>query len=414
MNNHAELPRIVSTLIGASPESICRRAAEHRAVVCDGALKQTTLAAWQSKIAALEDVLAHIGAVRMTEDLFTIIIGELHKADRSLSLASKYQAAVLHWQLSRRWGLGPGEEAWASRVTNPTLKKMFQGFNFKQGEEPSEPERMRGAIGLAELALTEAWIGQRLLQDPNDIRARADHLMIPGARVAIQAALRRSEIRSARCCDWDPGSQTLTVRVNKCFNANSMAHGVTSSYEKWIAITEAATFFTERKHNAAATEFLLCPKLYKFDNLADLFKRAAKEVPGFPQTLCFCGHSMRHGGVAEILNQLKNVSTAISQAAVAAVHAELPNAPACVVAKVAASAAAAAQEVTERSATGQCTAVRQHYCRSNAVRVAELRVVIAKKRSANPPAKTRRSCPICHTPTNSDGCCLAAACPGVS
>lgn len=286
---------------------------EATARLVDDAIQESTLVEYARAINALEDELARRNLPAVTQDSFIIFLDHLQKEGASFSTAVKYQAALLHFQTGCRYGLSPGESTWASRTTNPTLKKVFDGLAYKRGNALPRGISSTGVLDVEKWQQLREWVESR-----SDGAKLADIRLSDGLKIVIHAALRQCEVISARCRDYNPDAQKLTIRQDKRDTAITAVKGggFQPLREKWIVSSTARLWFEHRVGTARGEDYLFDPSMYKVRNMADLVKRAALALH-WPAEVKWTFHSARHGGDQTIDALLPTVSADTSNAQVA-------------------------------------------------------------------------------------------------
>ena len=235
------------------------------------AIREDTLVEYSRCIVAMEDALAPSNFEYVSEAAFKIFLGILASQGASVKTAGKYCAALYHFQLGCRYGLKPGEDPWASRESNATLRKMFSGFAFKAGTAESVASRT-GVIDEARVDEIDAWIER----DTDSSRQATDRRLAFGLRKVVQMALRQIEVRHARCEHYEPRERMLTIIRDKRNNAKAaLPTGRFPIRRKWIVSEHAHKWLCDRQATAKTGDFIFDPKLYKVADMADLVKRAA-------------------------------------------------------------------------------------------------------------------------------------------
>jgi len=276
------------------------------------AIRERTLIEYSRCIVAMEDALAPSNFDYVTEAAFKIFLGILASQGASVKTAGKYCAALYHFQLGCRYGLSPGEQPWASRESNATLRKMFSGFAFKAGEADSVTSRT-GVIDEARVDEIDAWIDR----ETDIARQATDKRLAFGLRKVVQMALRQIEVRHARCEHYEPRERLLTIVRDKRNTAKAaLPTGRFPIRRKWIVSEQAHKWLCDRQATANADDFIFDPKLYKVADMADLVKRAATALK-WPADLKWCFHAARHGGDQDIEAYLKPTVAGLTSAAAA-------------------------------------------------------------------------------------------------
>lgn len=278
------------------------------------AIREDTLVEYSRCIVAMEDALAPSNFEYVSEAAFKIFLGILASQGASVKTAGKYCAALYHFQLGCRYGLKPGEDPWASRESNATLRKMFSGFAFKAGTAESVASRT-GVIDEARVDEIDAWIER----DTDSSRQATDRRLAFGLRKVVQMALRQIEVRHARCEHYEPRERMLTIIRDKRNNAKAaLPTGRFPIRRKWIVSEHAHKWLCDRQATAKTGDFIFDPKLYKVADMADLVKRAATALD-WPADLKWCFHAARHGGDQDIEAHLQPAVAGVEAAASAAV-----------------------------------------------------------------------------------------------
>jgi len=272
--------------------AISTLAAEHRARLSHMAIQESTLIEYTRCIVTMEDELSEFSFDFVSLDLFIIFIGSLERSGASFSTASKYQAALLHFQQGCNYGLLPGQAPWASR-SNPVIKRIFDGYAYKAGAAPARDISSTGPITLERFEELSAWVKK---QSPID---QTDLSLLGGLRIIILAALRQIEVRTAKCKHYNPHTRMLTIVADKRDNAHTAIGGHQPTRRKWICMQEAHAWFEHRKGTARDEDYLFDPSRYKVRLLADLIKRASAALC-WPPELRWSLHGTRHGGDQEI------------------------------------------------------------------------------------------------------------------
>ena len=334
--------------------AIGRAAESATARMVHAAIQEDTLVEYARAINSLEDELHSRGLPSVTQETFIIFLDHLQKEGASFSSAVKYQAALLHFQLGCRYGLSPGEQPWASRATNPTLKKIFDGIAYKAGHALPRNVSSTGVLDVTLWQQMRSWIDARSDTDKNSDLRLSDGLLI-----VIHAALRQCEVLTALCRHYDPLTHKLTIVQDKRDSARSAVKGGGHQplREKWIISPTARRWFEHRVATARDEDYLFDPSQFKVRHMADLVKRAALALK-WPQEVKWCFHSARHGGDQTILKLLPEASSDTSDAQVA---------------KAITSGIAVAREALEESAMQQTKATRIRYLASLTARQAALR-----------------------------------------
>jgi len=285
---------------------IAFRADIARARLADNAIQADTLLAYARCIVVLEDTLREHKHDHVTENTFVIFLDCLEREGAAFTTAVKYQAALLHFQTAYGYGLAPGEPAWASRETNPILKKIFAGYAYKAGEAPDKSISSTAVLDLNHWKQMRDW----LLGMPPSPQRATDLVLLDGLRLVILMALRQCEVRTALCRHYDCASHRLTIVQDKRHNAETAVSarrapaGAQPIRPKWIVVEEARAWLAERTSRAAPDDYIFDPAKFKTQHMAGLVKRAAAALD-WPEDLKWCFHSARHGGDQEIARILE-------------------------------------------------------------------------------------------------------------
>jgi integrase len=206
-----------------------------------------------------------------------------------------------------------------------------------------------------------------------DLTLRATRLRLAaGLRIVILTALRKGEVRAARCRDYDPESRMLSLPREKAQNANTFvaAGGHTPApRKKWILSDDAHTFFSEQKASRCGDAFLFDPVKYKADDLSALIKQAASDLK-WPDALDWSSlHTARHGGDQEIARRVNSDSAVAQEAVGAALAAAFPALPPNVAQNIRTRLGEVMQEELLDVATLQASSTRARYGAAEDARV---------------------------------------------
>jgi len=332
-------------------------AAEHRARLSHMAIQESTLIEYTRCIVAMEDELDEFSFDFVSLDLFIIFIGSLERSGASFSTASKYQAALLHFQQGCNYGLLPGQAPWASR-SNPVIKRIFDGYAYKSGAAPSRDISLTGPITLERFHELADWVKRRTPTDQKDLS------LLEGLRIIILAALRQIEVRTAKCKHYNPQTRMLTIVADKRDTAQTALGGHQPIRKKWICMQEAHAWFEHRKGTARDEDYLFDPSRYKVRALADLIKRASIALK-WPPELRWSIHGTRHGGDQEIARAIEpTVTRATADLCLGAGDLADPS-----FVRAVAAASAALKNSLQAEAMQQCASTRARYLLPDAFRI---------------------------------------------
>lgn len=332
--------------------------------MCDRAVQKDTLIGMQQCMAALDETLKAVGVQKLSLSIFTLFIETLWQQGLSFDRAVAYQAALLHWQISRQYHLSDGEIPWASRESNPTLEKIFKGYAYNGGNEKPRSVSSRGALGLEELQQVKQWVYMR-----NDEKRRPDLLLIPVLEVIIHAAIRRSEMEKARCLDYDEEMRVLKIVDRKSFNAKEAVKKKSMDSDKWIVSDIAHEFFVRRKRSALPMDFMFDAKRFKAELVADLIKRAGVAL-GWPEGLNWNSiHCARHGGDQMIIDTIARASSGQADEMKRSLKMKMPRAPDEIIDRAVQSSLTSMREIFLKAATNQSASTRHRYEMKNSKRL---------------------------------------------
>lgn len=380
---------------------------------CDLAIEKEQLVDYANRITALEYTMEAAGIAKFTIFTFANFLKACKQVPISFSVIVKYQAAILHWQLSRYWHLGPGEEAWASRDSNQRMKKIMKGYAYEAGEAPGAKDR--GSLGPPEIVEMRTWLSSS--SSPERFK---DLKTLEGLEVVVHAALRRREVELALCEDYNPVERILTIKDPKGWNADKAVANKKKKDDKWIISDLAHEFFVKRISTAKPKEYLFDVRYYKASDMKNLIVRA-KTALGWPEELDWNTlHTCRHGGDKLIIEALTAATRIQGEQCISDLKNTLPHIPLDLIKSVAKEGTDHIKNKLISKATAQSKNVARHYGRSNAERLIAMR-----KGTTQLPAKVSKSLFVptvkktskvnklcrCGDKTDSKGACTSVTCP---
>ena len=237
------------------------------------AIKSSTLCQYRSRLKQIL-LFAEVADVEhLTLPLFAAFLAAIQG---SVTSAEGFRSAVLHFQQA-----GGNEQPW---VASPVARKIVEGFVYDGGL--IKEKQQRGAI-------TFAMVVELIAAAPGP-------LQLP-IRVLFFTGLRKSEFLNMK--KGDLKGRTLTVNANKALSRKTMGReGLTQTRE--LVMDEAISAIREAESHVV--EGALLWKWGRLDkggwNWGELskFLSAQKDFFGWPPSLHFVPHSLRHGSVQHV------------------------------------------------------------------------------------------------------------------
>jgi len=279
------------------PEEAARRVrgisqVRAREELVEKTVRPETLAQYKSRLRHMKEFMEALDERRFSIDTWA---SYCHAMAAEYVTLEGHRAALLFGQRAYGFGLAEGEDAWAGSDLAVTFAK---GARYNGGSaKPAIARTPRGAItevmalALAELVVTR---GYSQLHDP--------------ILLLMYAALRSHELVCLRVRDWNPGTSSLHIAVDKRHRASSSVDH-SAGYDKPVVAPQAVQIL-ERICSNRLPDVLMFPYgrlsqgLFNEEDLLKMIKTASMEL-GWEPGLQWCIHGLRHGGVQAIRSVLE-------------------------------------------------------------------------------------------------------------
>jgi hypothetical protein len=213
------------------------------------------------------------------------------------------RCALTHFQLAGEAvdGMTLTDGVWSA--DEPVIRKAAEGVRYKGGRPDAPRPVPRGMIDTDMVIELLIWCGSRypVLRTP--------------LTILFFAALRLGELTRAHHGDYNSATRRLLVRGDKRYKASTCASRE-DFYEKPIVCDEAHNALVSAVLPVApgATPELVWPRGHlphgwSREDLSRVIQEARAAL-SWPPGLNYAPHSLRHGGVAEILSRVPSAAAA--------------------------------------------------------------------------------------------------------
>jgi integrase len=247
-------------------------------------IKESTRQQYQSQINWLKEILAALGTTELTETIFFTALRVIEHDFEGHKAEQLRDAILFHIRTTGEWS---NQLGWAEHKDTITA---CRGFRYQGGN--------RGSCNRG--ASTEAGV-DRFIE-----KLRKHHLeeFIPLVQVKFGAALRRSELINLQVGDYDEKRRVLRLRANKRRTATKNVRQDLQHKHIVDEVAHTALSMLQKQYRNEWGKLMFPKERTPITRFAEYYK---KWYPRDHKQLKFTPHSLRHGGVGKIVQQVPEV-----------------------------------------------------------------------------------------------------------
>ena len=234
-----------------------------------------------------------VKSIKDISDLVSFInwLDQNHKVlDWKREKIARLRTAMGHWIRCHH----PSEANWWE---GPIITRVWKGmwYNHKEGSHPEDQQTIGGLVDADQISQ----INRHLKANPHILEGHLRSKVMDGIKLKHGLCARTCEFVEMQYGDFDQDTNVMRLRANKAYTAD---HPVGCPHDQFVPVLTAHTrdllikLDKEARVRPGKSKLLLtraeCPAAL----ITRVIQTCSREL-GWDQSLKWCSHSLRHGGV---------------------------------------------------------------------------------------------------------------------